>query len=90
MEPANDWQDAAISEEMDQQLAELSLSTDLYSIRAARMIGKLKSEAAVRWIVEETQGSESDADSTLSACCHGGWFGVERACVLVPAFAWLP
>ena len=61
MEPANDWQDAAISEEMDQQLAELSLSTDLYSIRAARMIGKLKSEAAVRWIVEETQGSESDA-----------------------------
>ena len=60
MEPAYEWQPAAISVEVDEQLAELSLAADLYSVRAARMIGKLKSEAAVRWILDETRSGKSE------------------------------
>ena len=60
MSPADEWQAYALSVETDQKLAQLSLTDEIFSREAARLIGKLKSRSAVNWILGETKTLQSE------------------------------
>ena len=60
MPQPEDWQPYSISIDTDQKLAALSLADEPFSERAARLIGKLKSQAAVEWILGEIKTDRAE------------------------------